>query len=159
MDIQGLGDKLVEQLVDQGLGEDACGSVFSADSAAGDARAHGREIRAEIACGHRSRRSAPHWRVFCTRSAFATSARRRRWPWRSTSPNIAALRRAGEEQIQRVPDVGPVVAKQVADYFRDAENAAVVDRLLAAGISWPATSPASASSALRDKIFVLTGYA
>jgi len=38
-----------------------------------------------------------------------------------------ALRSANGE-IQRVPDVGPVVAKQVAAYFRDADNAAVVDR-------------------------------
>ncbi len=52
--------------------------------------------------------------------------------------DIAALRRAGEEEIQRVPDVGPVVAKNVAAYFQDPDNAAVVDRLLAAGIAWPA---------------------
>ena len=33
-----------------------------------------------------------------------------------------------------MPDVGPVVAKQVAAYFRDVDNAAAVDRLLAAGV-------------------------
>jgi len=52
--------------------------------------------------------------------------------------DIAALRHAGEDEIQRVPDVGPVVAKNVAAYFRDPGNAAVVDRLLANGITWPA---------------------
>jgi DNA ligase (NAD+) len=72
-------------------------------------------------------------------------------------PELAELRRASEEEIQRVPDVGPVVAKQVAAYFRDGDNAAVVDRLLAAGITWPPPAPLSASAAQRDKTFVLTG--
>jgi len=72
-------------------------------------------------------------------------------------PDIADLRRAGEDEIQRVPDVGPVVAKQVAAYFRDADNAAAVDRLLASGIEWPPMAQASAAGAQRDKTFVLTG--
>jgi DNA ligase (NAD+) len=72
-------------------------------------------------------------------------------------PDISQLRRAGEEEIQRVPDVGPVVAKQVAAYFHDADNAAIVDRLLAAGIAWPPPAPAGAGGAQRDKTFVLTG--
>jgi DNA ligase (NAD+) len=72
-------------------------------------------------------------------------------------PDLGVLRSASEEEIQRVPDVGPVVAKQVAAYFKDAENAAVVDRLLAAGVRWPAAAPASAKGALSEKTFVLTG--
>jgi DNA ligase (NAD+) len=73
--------------------------------------------------------------------------------------DIAALRRAGEEEIQRVPDVGPVVAKNVAAYFQDAENSGIVDRLLAGGITWPEPAPAAADAdaELAGKIFVLTG--
>ena len=52
--------------------------------------------------------------------------------------DMAALRSAGEEEIQRVPDVGPVVAKNVAAYFRDAENAADRRSVAGAGITWPA---------------------
>jgi DNA ligase (NAD+) len=71
--------------------------------------------------------------------------------------DIAALRQAGEDEIQRVPDVGPVVAKNVAAYFRDPGNAAVVDRLLANGITWPAPAPVSSDAKLAGKTFVLTG--
>jgi DNA ligase (NAD+) len=71
--------------------------------------------------------------------------------------DIAALRHAGEDEIQRVPDVGPVVAKNVAAYFRDPGNAAVVDRLLANGITWPAPAPVSSDAKLAGKTFVLTG--
>ena len=52
--------------------------------------------------------------------------------------DLQALRRASADDVQRVPDVGPVVARNVAAYFGDAENQAIVDRLLASGIVWPA---------------------
>jgi DNA ligase (NAD+) len=70
---------------------------------------------------------------------------------------ISALRQASEDEIQRVPDVGPVVAKNVAAYFRDPGNAAVVDRLIANGITWPAPAPVSSDARLGGKTFVLTG--
>ncbi len=71
--------------------------------------------------------------------------------------DIAALRRAEVDEIQRVPDVGPVVAKNVAAYFRDSDNAAIIDRLLAGGITWPAPPPVGAQTELAGKTFVLTG--
>jgi DNA ligase (NAD+) len=71
---------------------------------------------------------------------------------------LPALRSASADEIQRVPDVGPVVAGNVAAYFADAENRAVVDRLLASGITWPALDGGSASQGeLTGKTFVLTG--
>jgi DNA ligase (NAD+) len=50
-----------------------------------------------------------------------------------------------------------VVAGQVASYFRDPDNAAAVDRLLRAGITWPTAAPPSETQALLEKTFVLTG--
>jgi DNA ligase (NAD+) len=156
MDIQGLGDKLVEQLVDcdwiktpadlfslqaeqlatlERMGEKSAQKLSSAIENA----KHTTLPRFLYALGIRDVGEA-------TALALAQNF-----------PDLGDLRRASEEQIQRVPDVGPVVAKQVAAYFRDADNAAVVERLLAAGISWPQPSPVSAGSAQRDKTFVLTG--
>jgi DNA ligase (NAD+) len=70
---------------------------------------------------------------------------------------VAALRSASAEEIQRVPDVGPVVAANVAAYFADAENRAIVDRLLASGITWPALGDATSQGMFAGKTFVLTG--
>jgi DNA ligase (NAD+) len=70
---------------------------------------------------------------------------------------MAALRTAHADEIQRVPDVGPVVAANVAAYFADAENRAIVDRLLASGITWPALGGRASHGALTGKTFVLTG--
>jgi DNA ligase (NAD+) len=71
--------------------------------------------------------------------------------------DLAALRRASADEIQRVPDVGPVVARNVAAYFGDADNAAIVDRLLESGIDWPTLDRKGSSGELAGKTFVLTG--
>jgi DNA ligase (NAD+) len=156
LDIQGLGDKLVEQLVDgewvrtpadlfaleterlatlERMGEKSAQKLQSAISAAKQTTLQ----RFLYALGMRDVGEA-------TALALAQHF-----------GGIPALREAAEEQIQRVPDVGPVVAKHVAAYFRDPENAAIVDRLLAGGITWPAPAPIDADSELSGKIFVLTG--
>jgi DNA ligase (NAD+) len=156
MDIQGLGDKLVEQLVDNDWVKTPA-DLFSlhADRLAtlermGDKSA----LKLQSAIESAKHTTLPRFlyalgiRDVGEATALALA---------QYFPAIADLRRAGEEEIQRVPDVGPVVAKQVAAYFRDPDNAAAVDRLLAAGISWPRIEPLSRAGAQRDKSFVLTG--
>jgi len=156
LDIQGLGDKLVEQLVDRDwartpadlfalqaqqlstlerMGEKSAQKLQSAI----EASKHTSLPRFLYALGIRDVGEA-------TALALAQHF-----------GNIAALRGAGTEAIQRVPDVGPVVARNVAAYFQDPDNAAIVDRLLAAGISWPAPAPLDVHSELTGKTFVLTG--
>jgi DNA ligase (NAD+) len=158
LDIQGLGDKLVEQLVDRDwvrtpadllalraeqlselerMGEKSAQKLQAAIMAA----KHTSLPRFLYALGIRDVGEA-------TALALAQYFR-----------DIAALRRAGEDEIQRVPDVGPVVAKNVAAYFQDSENSGIVDRLLAGGITWPEPAPAAADAdaELAGKIFVLSG--
>jgi DNA ligase (NAD+) len=156
LDIQGLGDKLVEQLVDRDwvrtpadlfdleaeqlatlerMGEKSAQKLQSAILAS----KHTTLPRFLYALGMRDVGEA-------TALALAQHF-----------GDIAALRQAAVDEIQRVPDVGPVVAKNVAAYFRDPDNAAVVDRLLAGGITWPDPAPISAHAKLAGKTFVLTG--
>jgi DNA ligase (NAD+) len=71
---------------------------------------------------------------------------------------LEALRRAGIEELQATPDVGPVVAAQIAAFFANERNNQVVDRLLAAGIRWPdVPRPTAAEQPLAGKTIVLTG--
>jgi DNA ligase (NAD+) len=156
MDIQGLGDKLVEQLVDNDWVKTPA-DLFSlrADRLATLERLGEKSAqKLQTAIESAKRTTLPRFlyalgiRDVGEATALALA---------QYFPEIADLRRAGEEEIQRVPDVGPVVAKQVAAYFRDADNASALDRLLAAGISWPPIAPASRGGTLSDKSFVLTG--
>jgi len=64
---------------------------------------------------------------------------------------------ASVEQLQEVPDVGPVVAQSIAAFFHEAHNRKVVNELLAAGVRWKAPKSASRRSNLAGKTFVLTG--
>ena len=70
---------------------------------------------------------------------------------------LEALMAADQEQLQQTPDVGPVVAAHVVSFFQQAHNREVLQKLLAAGISWPDEQPPPRQSALSGKIFVLTG--
>ena len=48
-------------------------------------------------------------------------------------------------------------AKNVAAYFRDPDNAAILDRLLASGITWPPPARVDPQAEMAGKTFVLTG--
>jgi DNA ligase (NAD+) len=156
MDIQGLGDKLVEQLVD-GNWVRTPADLFSLQTEQLEAMERMGEKSAQklqSAIENAKRTTLPRFlyglgiRDVGEATALALA---------QYFPEITKLRSAGEETIQRVPDVGPVVAKQVAAYFRDTQNAELVDRLLASGITWPEPAAVAAGGALRDKSFVLTG--
>jgi len=69
---------------------------------------------------------------------------------------------ASEEELQEVPDVGPVVAAHVHGFFRQVHNEEVIRRLRdpVDGIHWPETpgqAATSTSGALTGMVFVLTG--
>jgi len=73
--------------------------------------------------------------------------------------SIEALQDASEEAIQEVPDVGPIVAAHVRHFFDQAHNRAAIQALRDVGIHWPAQQPrtAPAGGALSGKTFVITG--
>ena len=72
---------------------------------------------------------------------------------------IDALAAAGEEDLRRVEDVGPVVAESVSFFFAQPENRDLLRRLKDAGLTFKAerTKPAAGLRPLSGKTFVLTG--
>jgi DNA ligase (NAD+) len=73
---------------------------------------------------------------------------------------LDALEEASEAAIQEVPDVGPVVAAHVHNFFRQPHNREVLDELRAQGVNWPAQQRRAAAAgpgALNGKTFVITG--
>jgi DNA ligase (NAD+) len=79
--------------------------------------------------------------------------------------DLAALREAAPEQLANEPDtkiegVGDVLAEKLVTFFRQPHNREVIDKLLAAGVTWPSTAGADRSTGpgvLDGKTFVLTG--
>lgn len=76
----------------------------------------------------------------------------------ATFANADALIAATEEQLLAVSDVGPVVAKSILAFFADPLNVELVQQLLASGIHWPAVEQKEVGSQhLSGATFVLTG--
>jgi len=71
---------------------------------------------------------------------------------------LPALMQASVDDLKLVNDVGPVVAESISNFFAEAHNQSVIVELLAAGIRWPETDGKQVYSGnLVGKTFVLTG--
>jgi DNA ligase (NAD+) len=157
MDIEGLGEKLVDQLVDRGLVESPADFyALDAVTLAALDRMGEKSAANLVAAIARSRDTT------LARFLFALGIRD---VGESTAAALArhfgsidALIGADAERIQRVPDVGPVVASRVVTFFADPRHRDVVRRLLALGVRWPAPErPTESTQPLAGKTFVLTG--
>jgi DNA ligase (NAD+) len=156
MDIEGLGEKLVDQLVDAGLILDPA-DLYALDGAqlAALERMGDKSADNLIAALARSRDTT------LPRFLYALGIRE---VGEATAQALArqfgtleALEAADENALQQTPDVGPVVASHVAAFFRQPHNREVLAKLRAAGICWPESTPRTASLPLAGKTFVLTG--
>lgn len=70
---------------------------------------------------------------------------------------FAALRKATEEDLQRISDVGPIVAKSIATWFTKPYHQKIIDKLIEAGVQIQEEKPQKGSTRLAGKAFVLTG--
>ena len=156
MDIEGLGDKLVEQMVDQGM-IDTVADLYelSLDRVAGLERMAEKSAQNLLDALEQSKRTT------LARFVYALGIRE---VGESTAESLAAyfgdieaLMNADIETLQQVEDVGPVVAENIRHFFDQPKNRAIVDRLLAAGVEWPAVETAQRSQGLAGKTYVITG--
>ncbi|MEW6729563.1 MAG: helix-hairpin-helix domain-containing protein, partial [Pseudomonadota bacterium] len=70
---------------------------------------------------------------------------------------LEPLMEANVEQLMEVPDVGPVVAAHVADFFAEPHNREVIAGLVAAGIHWDTPAGPVGAQPLAGKTYVITG--
>jgi len=157
LDIEGLGDKLIEQLVDGGHIETAA-QLFDLDIGrlASLARMGTKSAKNLIDALQKSKTTT------FARFIYALGIRE---VGEATAANLAfafgtiqRLREADLATLESVTDVGPIVAQHIQRFFAKDANRILVDSLLAAGIAWPqqARAPQYAQS-LRGKTYVITG--
>lgn len=157
MDIEGLGEKLVDQLVDGGLIRTLpeLYTLGVAKLAALDRMAD-KSAQNLVSALEKSKKTT------LARFLFALGIRH---VGEATAKDLARhfgtldrIMDAGVEQLLEVPDVGPVVAQSLHTFFQQPHNREVVEQLRAAGVHWEEGEPApKASLALAGKTFVLTG--
>ena len=159
MDIDGLGDKLVEQLVDEKL-IDHIDDLYQLKN----------KIDEVSAMERMGQKSVDNLLLSLEKSKSTTLARfifalGIREVGEVTAASLAnyfgdieLLKQANEEVLINIDDVGPIVASRVVTFFNQPHNLEVVDKLITAGINWPAIEKKPESELpLADLNFVVTG--
>lgn len=158
VDIDGLGDKLVEQLVDGGLVKTPADLFDLQPERLAGLDRMGEKSASKLVSAIQSSRNTT-----LARFIFALGIRN---VGESTAQDLArafgdidALMKADEEALQRVPDVGPVVANSIVAFFAEPNNRGVVEQLLKKGFVfadiWSAVR--ASGERVRGKTFVVTG--
>jgi DNA ligase (NAD+) len=157
MDIEGLGDKLVDQLVDQGLVHTPADLYrLDAEGIAGLERMGEKSAANLVAAiqGSKHPRLARFIYALGIRNVGESTAR----DLARDFGDIRALVAADEPRLQQVPDVGPVVARSISAFFAERHNREVITRLLDAGVQpVQEAQPSRAARRLAGQTFVLTG--
>ena len=157
LDIEGLGDKLIEQLVDNAIVKTPVDlyrlGVLGLASLERMAEKSAANVVAAI---NKSRETT------LQRFIYALGIRN---VGESTARDLArhfgsldALMAADAEALLAVPDVGPVVAKCIVEFLAEPHNCEVIEQLRASGVHWPEHAPKrEVDGPLTGKTFVITG--
>ncbi|MBA3581747.1 MAG: NAD-dependent DNA ligase LigA [Gammaproteobacteria bacterium] len=156
LDVEGLGDKLVEQLIDAKLIEHLP-DVFrlNLQQLANLERMGEKSAANLLAALDKSKQTT------LPRFIYALGIRE---VGEATAKNLAqhygdieTLMNASVEQLQTVNDVGPIVAQHLAHFFQQAHNRDVIKQLQNVGIHWPALQRTGTDAPLAGKTYVITG--
>lgn len=157
MNVEGLGDKLVEQLVDLGL-VNTLADIYSLtrEQLAGLDRMGEKSADNILLALQNTKKTTLAKFIFALGIREVGEATARNFA--NYFGSFEALAAADEETLQRVPDVGPVVAHFVAEFFEQESNRIAVGKLREAGIHWDNIDVASPQELpLNGLTYVLTG--
>ncbi len=157
MDIEGLGDKLVELLDQQQLIKNVADLYkLKVEDVAALERMGGKSAENLIQALETSKQTT------LPRFIFALGIRQVGEATAQALANhfgdLGSLRKAKPEVLETVPDVGPVVAESIVTFFKQSHNREVIDHLIKSGMRWDdiEVKPV-AEMPLSGQTFVLTG--
>ena len=155
MNVEGLGERLVDQLVDKEMVRTPADLYrISQDEFSGLERMGDKSAANLVAELDRSKSTTLERLIYALgiRNVGESTARDLARHFGDLRP----MAEAGEEELLQVPDVGPIVARSIRQFFDEAHNRQVMEDLVRAGVSWPKSEPAPRPSG-PSKTFVLTG--
>ncbi len=160
IDVEGLGDQLIEQLVDKGLVHTAA-DLYALDKSklSGLERMAAKSAQNVIDALEKSRDTTIARFIYALgiRNVGESTAKALAQHFGSLPALLHAASYEGGLQLLEVADVGPVVARSIAEFLTDADNLALVGAL-AAQLRWKdGAHVMTATGALAGKTFVITG--
>lgn len=156
MDIDGLGDKLVEQLADEGLIETIADLyTLSVEQIQTMPRMGEKSATNLVNAIAKSKQTTLAKFVFALgiRDVGESGAALLADKFGSIDP----LKEADEEALTSINDIGPKAAASVMGFFANEDNLAIVQRLLDSGIEFPVSETVEISTELEGNTYVLTG--
>jgi DNA ligase (NAD+) len=157
MDIQGLGDKLVEQLVEKEMVKTVADLYALTLNELAELERMGEKSAANLIAQIDKSKDITLARFLnalgITQVGEATAAQ-----LANHFGDLDPLLEADVETLQKVPNVGPSMAEDIHAFFHQKHNRQVIDQIRRAGVRWPKLEPrAAAETPLSGKTFVLTG--
>ena len=169
MNIEGLGESLVDQLVTSGMVRDFADLYHLEREALANLTSvsirEGKELQRRLGDKSAAKlleqidrsRASDLWRLIYAVGIRHVGERGAQAIARAFG-TVEALMDATVEALERVPDVGPVVARSVREFFDEPRNRTLMDRLRAAGVRAESAAAADGGpTPLEGKTFVLTG--
>ena len=155
LNIEGLGNKLIEQFVDEGLIKDAA-DIFKLNSSVliQMDRLGKKSAKNLLASIDKSKNTTLPKFIYALGIREVGEATAQALAYRY--PDIDDLLRATVEDLESIQDIGPTVSSKIVTFFSDVSNLDLIKRLIEVGVVWPVKSITS-SSILAGKTVVLTG--
>ena len=162
MDIQGLGDALVDQLLAKGLVEDIA-DVYGLDAGAlAELSRMGKKSAANVVAQIEAAKARPLHRLLYSLGIRQVGERAAR-VLAATFGSIDALGKASRQTLEVIPEIGPKTAAAVLTFFEQPRNRELIRRLAQAGVRTEAApdefvaKPPPSDSPFAGKSVVLTG--
>ena len=155
MNIEGLGERLVDQLVDKDVVHTPADLYKLSSSELRELERMGEKSAANLVAElERSRNTTLERLIYALgiRNVGESTARDLARHFGDLEP----LARASEEELLQVPDVGPIVARSIRQFFEEPHNREVISGLVQRGVRWDKVAPAPGPGG-PVKSFVLTG--
>jgi len=155
MDIDGLGEKLVDQLVDEGLIQNVADLYKLTFTELSNLERMGEKSAQNLLDAINNSKATTLERFLYAlgiREVGATTARNLALEFK----DLPGLMQADVLRLEQVRDIGPIMAENIYLFFQQPHNLEVIDRLLKYGVSWEQIKVAS-HQPLVGQVFVLTG--
>ena len=157
MNIDGMGEALVDQLVDRGIVSGVADHLPPERGKADVARAHGREIGGQHSEEHREVQEPIRCRECSAALGIRFVGERTAVFLAEAFGSLDAIAEAGLDDLQQAEEVGPKVAESIFQFFREPRNRELVERLRAAGLEFTYAATRPNGGPLKGLTFVVTG--
>jgi DNA ligase (NAD+) len=158
MDIEGLGEAMVSQLVEHKMLRDVSDIYELKAATLGELERMGEKSVGNLLTAIERSKSRPLWRLLFGLGILHVGVSASR-ALADHLPNLDAIMKSSVEELQRIPDVGEVVGQSIHDFFRGPGNLEMIEKLREAGLQFKSEEKTVDDSASKVKgtTWVITG--